>query len=87
MLAQCRRVHLELPGDQQAADAVPDQIPVNLHAKMLSRLAQPVQYLQAAFASQRMQCECHIHLVILLTNKLLSMGGSAEKGATSCDKA
>jgi hypothetical protein len=86
MLAQRRRDHLQL-GNHQAADTVLDQIPVNLLAKMLSRLAQSVQYLHAAFATQRTQSEYHIHLVILLTNELLSMGGSAEKGATSCDKA
>ena len=66
VLALGRLTDAELFRDQEAADAVLDQVAVDLLAKMFSRLAQPFQDLQPPFVGQRAQRHRDFHLAILL---------------------
>ena len=55
VLAGGRLADPELIGDQYAADAVLDQVAINLRRKIRARVLQPFQDLQPAVARQRPQ--------------------------------
>jgi hypothetical protein len=68
VLAQRGRADAELFRNQKAAHAVVDQVAVDLFAKMLLRIAKPVQDQKAALVGQSAQRDRNFHLAILLIN-------------------
>ena len=53
MFAGGRLAHAQFFGDQDAANAVFDEVSIHLRAEVLARLLQPFQDLQAAVVGQR----------------------------------
>src|SRR5262249_59936708 len=60
MLAQGRRRNFELFGNQHSADAVLDQVSVDLRPEMRARALQPPQDLDAAFIRQGLEHDCDV---------------------------
>jgi len=54
--------HAQFFGDQDAANAVVDQVPVDLGPEVLSRVLEPFEDLQAAVVGQGAQCRFHFHI-------------------------
>src|SRR5258707_11137412 len=62
MLAGRRLGYSQLARDQQPANAILDQVAVDLRRKMPARTAQPVQYVKPALIGQRPQRQLKSHI-------------------------
>src|ERR1043166_2377683 len=70
MFAQGRRGNSELFGNQHSADAVLDQVSVELGREMSARVLQPPQDLDAAFVRQGLEDDRGIHFYDLLISQM-----------------
>jgi hypothetical protein len=62
MLAGGGLAHPELLGNERAANAVFHQVAIDLRAKVLPRVLQPIEDLQASVVGQGPQCQLHLHI-------------------------
>lgn len=70
MLAQGRLRDAELVGDEQAADAVLDQIASHLRWEVRARITKPFQDLQAPLVAERAKNLSEVHYVSLPIDEL-----------------
>jgi hypothetical protein len=52
---------LQLSGDQQAADSIPDEVSVDLRREMFPRVLEPPQYFDSLLISQGPKCAIDFH--------------------------
>jgi threonine dehydratase len=73
MLAERRLRDVELLGDEEAADAVLDEIAIGLAREMRGRILQPFENGEAALIGKGLEEICILHFVILRSNELMSI--------------